>query len=79
MQRTPRSSPSGTPRTEELGPLRRQGADVRWVARTQPLLQRLDPVGDGRGCDFEVLRSPLEAAGADDRREGREMVMVGMD
>jgi hypothetical protein len=36
----------------------------------QPLLQQLDPLGDGRGCDVEVLRSPLEAAGADDRREG---------
>ena len=41
-----------------------------------PVLQRLDPLGDGRGGDIERLRGPFEAAFPDHRRQGAELGMV---
>jgi hypothetical protein len=44
--------------------------------RPQPLFQKLHALGHGRGGDVELLRRPLEAAGADDSRQGGEQSII---
>ena len=44
----------------------------------EPLLQRLDPLADGRWCDVQLPRRRLEAAFAEHRGEGSELAGINL-